>query len=360
MMYVRSSHMKISLFATATTVLLSLVPINQGIAQAVPTLPACSSADSDSDGDGFGWENEQSCRVVTNVPGQAVGILSECDIRRDGIPFNNVGVPMCLDNNVGEDLLPDLQECEDLANRWNVTCRESTNLVRNGTFDNGDQGWNTFLHPDSVAGPFVANGSVRDGPFASEFTFREGDSEALFSYRDAGTEWYHSQLFTDPISLEGGRTYRLSFSASTNPSGGDPVGSVVVENGTDFTKYLDRHDFTVGTLVFRHHYAEFFVPASDNNARVTFNLGDNYGGSNSVNVGHLTIDDVRLIALDTNATQQNFSSDCDYSNALIHGGWGWDPVALESCPPRGVQPGACVDSDGDGWGWDGVQSCLIQ
>lgn len=351
--------MRISLFATATIVLLSSVPINHGMAQSASNLPVCSSADSDSDGDGYGWENEQSCRVVTNMAGQVVGILSECDIRRDGIQFSDVGVPMCLDNNVGEDLLPDLQECEELAIRWDVTCRESTNLVRNGTFDNGDQGWNTFLHPDSVAESFV-NGGIPYDPYASQFTFREGDSEALFSYRDAGTEWYHSQLFTDPISLEGGRTYRLSFTASTNPRGGDPVGSVVVENGTDFTKYLDRHDFTVGTLVFRHHYAEFFVPVSDNNARVTFNLGDNYGGRNSENKGHLTIDSVRLIALDTTSTQQDFSSDCDYSNASIHGGWGWDPIALESCPPPGAQPGACLDSDGDGWGWDGVQSCRIQ
>ena len=351
--------MRISLFATAAIVLLSSVPINHGMAQSASNLPVCSSADSDSDGDGYGWENEQSCRVVTNMAGQVVGILSECDIRRGGIPFSDVGVPMCLDNNVGEDLLPDLQECEELAIRWDVTCRESTNLVRNGTFDNGDQGWNTFLHPDSVAGSFV-NGGIRYDPYASQFTFREGDSEALFSYRDAGTEWYHSQLFTDPISLEGGHTYRLSFTASTNPRGGDPVGSVVVENGTDFTKYLNRHDFTVGTLVFRHHYAEFFVPVSDNNARVTFNLGDNYGGRNSENTGHLTIDSVRLIALDTTSTQQDFSSDCDYSNASIHGGWGWDPIALESCPPPGAQPGACLDSDGDGWGWDGVQSCRIQ
>ncbi len=40
-------------------------------------------------------------------------------------------------------------------------------------------------------------------------------------------------------------------------------------------------------------------------------------------------------------------------------GWGWD--GQNSCRIEGVVAvaGECVDYDGDGWGWDGVQSCLI-
>lgn len=39
--------------------------------------------------------------------------------------------------------------------------------------------------------------------------------------------------------------------------------------------------------------------------------------------------------------------------------WGWDEVSRLSCPPLidPVLPGECVDADGDGWGWNGVDSC---
>lgn len=50
---------------------------------------------------------------------------------------------------------------------------------------------------------------------------------------------------------------------------------------------------------------------------------------------------------------------CDYSDADIYGGWGWNPGLQTSCPPLIPTAGECIDSDGDGWGWDGVKSCLI-
>ncbi len=55
------------------------------------------------------------------------------------------------------------------------------------------------------------------------------------------------------------------------------------------------------------------------------------------------------------------SSNCDYSSADQHGGWGWDPVARQSCEPLSTETAVtqCVDSDGDGWGWDGFESCIV-
>lgn len=50
----------------------SILGINQGFAQAHPV---CSLADSDSDGDGYGWENEQTCIVDTQ--------LNRCENRGD-------------------------------------------------------------------------------------------------------------------------------------------------------------------------------------------------------------------------------------------------------------------------------------
>ncbi len=62
---------------------------------------------------------------------------------------------------------------------------------------------------------------------------------------------------------------------------------------------------------------------------------------------------------------------CDYSNSDMFDGWGWNSALSESCPPlSGNQPTAnpepttpavnvCVDSDGDGWGWNGTDSCRV-
>ena len=68
------------------------------------------------------------------------------------------------------------------------------------------------------------------------------------------------------------------------------------------------------------------------------------------------------------------SDNCDYSQAHLYGGWGWDPVARESCPPvdqppaqQDPPPAASPDNNCDysqahrygGWGWDPVarESC---
>jgi len=60
------------------------------------------------------------------------------------------------------------------------------------------------------------------------------------------------------------------------------------------------------------------------------------------------------------------TSNCDYTDAALYGGWGWNSVTRQSCPPLAVvlpvntsTRGACVDSDGDGWGWDGVDTCTF-
>lgn len=55
------------------------------------------------------------------------------------------------------------------------------------------------------------------------------------------------------------------------------------------------------------------------------------------------------------------SDNCDYSSADLQNGWGWDPVNAQSCPPRVADSdqNACIDSDGDGWGWNGTSSCQI-
>lgn len=38
--------------------------------------------------------------------------------------------------------------------------------------------------------------------------------------------------------------------------------------------------------------------------------------------------------------------------------WGWNPRTLTSCRLDALSNG-CVDVDGDSWGWDGQQSCIV-
>lgn len=66
-----------------------------------------------------------------------------------------------------------------------------------------------------------------------------------------------------------------------------------------------------------------------------------------------------------NATDTTLTSsvdNCDYSNAAIYDGWGWDAVSGTSCPPLDTSANNCDYSNAamhNGWGWDAItgQSC---
>jgi len=60
------------------------------------------------------------------------------------------------------------------------------------------------------------------------------------------------------------------------------------------------------------------------------------------------------------------NSNCDYTDAAQYGGWGWNTFTQQSCPPLAIDlpvdtspGGECIDSDGDGWGWDGIETCTF-
>ena len=64
------------------------------------------------------------------------------------------------------------------------------------------------------------------------------------------------------------------------------------------------------------------------------------------------------------AVEQLIQSTCDYSNADLFEGWGWNAATSQSCAPlenvSNTQATAqCMDTDGDGWGWDGVATCVV-
>jgi len=52
---------------------------------------------------------------------------------------------------------------------------------------------------------------------------------------------------------------------------------------------------------------------------------------------------------DVSNPSSDFYANCDWRDARNFNGWGWNPVANASCPPR------CDYGDADknnGWGWD--------
>jgi len=54
------------------------------------------------------------------------------------------------------------------------------------------------------------------------------------------------------------------------------------------------------------------------------------------------------------------ADDCDYSSAAIHNGWGWNPTTDESCSPRSGDYCDYRYADlNDGWGWNPItrESC---
>lgn len=66
--------------------------------------------------------------------------------------------------------------------------------------------------------------------------------------------------------------------------------------------------------------------------------------------------------------EQSLLDDCDYSNAMQFDGWGWNPITRESCQPRVDETGeamsataannSCDYSNADinaGWGWNAIE-----
>jgi hypothetical protein len=70
-------------------------------------------------------------------------------------------------------------------------------------------------------------------------------------------------------------------------------------------------------------------------------------------------------------TEPEENGNCDYTDAALYDGWGWDPVTRTSCAPltevssggSGGRPfctSADADADGDGYGWENSKTCLVR
>lgn len=57
---------------------------------------------------------------------------------------------------------------------------------------------------------------------------------------------------------------------------------------------------------------------------------------------------------------EDVTGSCDYSKAEAYNGWGWNSILQQSCPPE-TSTSVCLDTVpvGDGWGWNGSSSCRV-
>jgi len=246
------------------------------------TNPVCE--DTPPANDGWGWDGTTSCRIE-------VGAHECTDYPPLGDGWGWDGVSSCrIDSQVQTlSIFEATPECTDyppLGDGWgwdgNQSCTVLPNLIRNGSFEEGLDYWTTYVHPNAVE---------------TEFTYANQFQDLRLNYLDAGTEWWHSQAYTAPFTLNAGQTYRLEFNFTSSSRTGNAVGSVVVENADTFVKHLDRQDFQIGIGASRAR-VDFTVTETDNNARLTFNLGDNFGGNNSSNRGVIWFDYIVLRAIE--------------------------------------------------------------
>lgn len=167
----------------------------------------------------------------------------------------------------------------------NVVLREvnSSNpeLVSNGDFSADNANWQTYIDG-------AANASINmDGAF----------QRAEVSIGQAGFHSWHIQLRQAGINIEQGKTYEVSFDATTLGETTSAFFDVIVEeDGSDFTSYMTPEPVTINTAEQQFSFTFTMNEASDSNARVTFNMGLNPslgGGVNTV----FAIDNVSVIEM---------------------------------------------------------------
>ena len=209
--------------------------------------------DSPPVGDGWGWDGVTSCRIevgdnqpdITTIVSNTMG--TSCRNTENA----------CIDGT-GVDLGPRFVS-------------DPNNIIRNATFDGGDNSdWSTYIHPQADA----------------SFDLAQFEDLRL-SVFNASVSW-HIRAFALDLELEAGRTYRLSFDHELGSRMSGGTSSVAVESAIDYTQYLPPQEFQ-SSIVRLRYQIDFFMPVTDSNVRVSFNLGDNFGA--------IWFDNVVLVAL---------------------------------------------------------------
>ena len=272
-------------------ILCNVLLITTNFAQTTTSLPNCVSVDSDSDGDGFGFENNQSCIVVGGQAMQAR--IGQCiDTDGDGFGWNGVATcdPTSSNTTVSMDTdgLPVFTNLETgepvnlMRASWNPDDIELTNLVC------------TWFEFDGESYSEIGLlGSQHTGIHHRPLTEAAPSTSALHFFT-AGGNRFDGTWFLNDGAYNGNSSLEIS-----------PFVEVVEQ-------LIGGNDSSAVRLWMQDSHFLFCGDVTSNSFRPT-------GQTAAINIESIT----------TSSVDDN----CDYSDAILNSGYGWDPVARESCSP---------------------------
>ncbi len=193
---------------------------------------------------------------------------------------------------VGKDVTKDQEASntqlgEEVAFERTDTEIETENLIQNGTFATGSEGW----------GVFVSNNG--EGDFVCQ------DEEGRVNITAPGSTEYAIQLYYDGFKMELGGVYKLSFEASSTVE--RTVIPRIQLNGGDYKAYFeDTITLTPEKQTFDFEFT--MQEASDPAPRLCFNAGKPRSGE-TYDAHQLCIDNVGITLLDGSAVIQTEEQD---------------------------------------------------
>jgi beta-glucanase (GH16 family) len=151
------------------------------------------------------------------------------------------------------------------------------NLIINGTYEDGDNGWVTY----------IADWAGASGVIAVE-------NEQMKAVVDnEGSEFWHIQVAQGNFTVEEGRTYLLSFDAMSTVM--RDVYAIVEHNGENYDKYL-LETVTLTNEIKTYSY-EFKANVTDSQAHLVFALGK-IGDVDISSRHEIYIDNVKLLIIE--------------------------------------------------------------
>lgn len=151
------------------------------------------------------------------------------------------------------------------------------NFIQNGDFSNGLDRWSYWI------------GEGGQGSVVTE----KGQLKGYIT--NIGTQFYHIQIIYQPMKLESGKTYRISFDAKSSEQR-DMF--IKIDDSTyygHFERYLPL------TQTMKNYTFDFEMDSTRTDARFVIGLGYMPSGNNPANMNHIvTIDNVRIAEVSEN------------------------------------------------------------
>ncbi|MGL1935051.1 MAG: discoidin domain-containing protein, partial [Fibrobacterales bacterium] len=135
-----------------------------------------------------------------------------------------------------------------------VTTVSAQELIKNGTFNSGKTNWQLGVYGAN------AQSTVSNNSYSTTIT-------------DGGSDTWRIQLTQGGIPQVNGETYTFSFEAQASSS--RTFDAMVEKNGSPWTNYSASNNQTLTTTWQLFTYTYTHRGSNDNNARITFNMGNN-------------------------------------------------------------------------------------